>query len=342
MASPQRSKMALYPEAVYGQPNTTSGGMAYQVMTDGEWRYKMSTKSAEEQFDQAEAPLSSAVSTVIQYLQGRYTRAMKTHGEELWWRYAVGHYNAVGTPNGPLFDKQYFTDTRDRFGSYTIVQDRFAQGSTNTLYKTVYRGCKVRAWKLRVIQGQPVLLESEWFAQRGPRTGGTEFPSIAPYNAATIGSPGAFHWGNCRLLSGLPGDAATVQANFIKMVTINMDNHLDMERYLVDGDSNAEDPKSKENHTGFVQINADYSAQGDTYILDAFEQGEIIPFILEGNRPGGFGFKIDIPQVHISDAKVAGGDNGIYKLTATGDIRWDESTPDHALQLTLTTEGSQA
>ena len=339
MASPNRSKMSLFPEAVYGQPNTTTGGRGYQITGDGGWRPLTDHKEAAEQYTGAEAPLSDAVATVVRAWEGSYTRFLRTHGEELWWRWAIGDFQPASVAAGSLWSKTYRTHRRGPQGSYTIVQDRFTLGSTPGLYKSVYRGCKVRSWSLQVTQDQPVQIGADFISQRSAVTSGGSAPALAPYPAATVGKPAAFTWADTRLRIGAAGQRANFQMDFCRFFRYSQDNRLDLSRYYVDGDSNLAEPVAQDTNTGSLALEFDYAAVVDTNILDRFDDGELISVELSGNRPGGYAYRLWLPTVHLSNVQVEGGVRGAASVSATGGLRWNEAASDSAASLTLTTEG---
>ena len=332
--------MSLFPERVYGRANTVAGGRGYQVTNDGQWRPQVNTLHAEEQYTNAEAPLDGAVETVTKYWQGTYQRALLTHGEELWWRHALGSYNASPTAVGPLFEKSYFTDKDGPRGSYTIVHDRYARGSRPSMYQSVYRGCQVRAWQMRVMSGgnNYVTVSAEWFAQRKPPTTGGAAVNPAPYAAATVGDPGAFKWSDCEVRVGQAGRRAAHAIGFCRMIGVQVDNRLDLNRYYVDGDSNAAEPKPADTNRGFFQLNFDYAAAVDTFLLDPFERSNNISVELNGAR-GPYRFRLWVPIVHITNAVISGAVDDVANVAVTADIRHRPALG-HAVNLTVTTEGS--
>ena len=81
MASPKRTKVSIFPQSEYLIPNVASSGRAYQVFGDGSWSPIIDHKTSDEQLVDAEAPLSSAITTVTRAWESTYTRAMRTHSK---------------------------------------------------------------------------------------------------------------------------------------------------------------------------------------------------------------------------------------------------------------------
>ena len=344
MASPQATKTSFYPEAGIGIENTTNAGVAIKVDSDGAWRPQTSVKEAMEQYAGAEAPLAGAVVTVTNYWEGKYRKGLRTHGDEAWWRGCVGTSGGV-TPvvpagNPPLFDKVWRTHRRGPDLSRTVVQDRSIYGNVPTgIYQQVFRGVKVKGWDVLVTVGQPVLVGQTLVAQQARTHGGAQ-PDGADYPVSPSGTtvPRVYGWQNTSLRVGPPGTVG-VNIGFLTSFRYQQDNKLDLKRTYTSGTVNLADPESKEPNFGSVNLQFDYAAVVDTWLIDRFGSSTDLSLELTCQR-GDYRWRLWIPNVHLSIAvpnTTLGRDTTV---TAAGMLRWDSSSGEPAVTVTARTEGN--
>ena len=346
MASLKRSKMSLFAQSAYLTPNTVGGGQAYQVRGDGSWTPLEDHLAADEQLEDAEAPLSSAVSSITKSYEGTYSRFLRTHSEELWWRFCMGTAVDATVPSDPqtippTWSKTYHSVQDGPSGAYTIVQDRSAYGTgPDNLYQSVYSGCKVRSWSVGVTIDQPVMVSADYIAERVVTTGGAQI-NPAPYERASVGKPAAFGWHQCRVRIGNEGQVGSHQIGYLKYLRYRQDNKLNTDRRYIDGTTNMEDPDAENVPSGQMSMEFDYAAQVDTEIIDRFERSQVLSVELTMTRPP-YSARFWWPSVHIARPQITGPKSGgVGTVTSTGMLTWDHTTPDRAVTLTLVTEGSQ-
>ena len=343
MASPQRSKCSIYPESSFGQPNTSAGGRGFQVNSDGAWNPMSLHNEAAETYTGAQAPLAGSVDTVIKGYQGTYRRAVRTHGEELWWRGSVGRAKPAEAVDPqtrpPTWVKQYVTHPEGPDVSYTIVQDRYALGTRPSMYQTVYRGAKVRGWSLNIFVDQPVLISTDFVCPWAVTTGGAAV-NAAPYPAASRGTPLAFDWTDVSVRIGDEGVRGSNVIGFLRYFRFRQDNKLDVSRYYTDGDVNLVEPVAFDVNTGGLDMEFDYAAVVDTELFDRYEAGELVSVEMTA-RKGPFQFRLWLPSIHFRKVNVQGQDIRVGTVTATGDLRYNEELSDQdAVLVEIISEGS--
>ena len=344
MASPQRNKMSLFPESRFGVPVTGSGGSGYQVNSDGTWNPLSLHNEASETYTGAQAPLAGSVDTVIKGYQGTYRRAVRTHGEELWWRGSVGKAADAAVALDPqtrpeTWIKRYTTRPEGPDVSYTIVQDRFSLGSRPGLYQTVYRGAKIRGWSLNIFVDQPILVSTDFVCPWAVTAGGRA-ANPAPYPTASRGTPLAFDWTDVSVRIGDEGVRGSSVIGFLRYFRFRQDNKLDVSRYYTDGETNLVEPVAFDVNTGGVDMEFDYAAVVDTELFDRYEAGELVSVEMTA-RKGPFQFRLWLPSIHFRNVNVTGQDTKVGTVTATGDLRYNETlSGQDAVLVELISEGS--
>ena len=254
----------------------------------------------------------------------------------------VGDYDQPAEPEGSLFRKKFHTRLRGPRGSYTIVQDRQALATVPGLYQSVYRGCKVSSWSLMCTVDNPVVLSTEFIAERNvPTSGGVggrsrQHPNPAPYRDAVS----AFVWKDCSLRVGRAGQRGTFDMGFLRLFRLAVSNHLDMDRYYTDGFSNLREPVPRDTNTGQIDLEFAYAAVVDTWFNDNFIGGNLVSLEFNAVREGGYKMRLWIPHVFLEDVLVTGGVEDVPDFSVSGDVRYDPEGPDHAIELELVTEGS--
>ena len=256
----------------------------------------------------------------------------------------MGSFRANTVPADPQTDphtweKQYHTLSSGSAGSYTIVVDRFALGSSPNMYQAVYPGCKVRSWSLSVALDQPVIVSADFIAHDVITTGGAAILTT-PYEQASVGKPMAFMWRDCEVRIGNEGVRGSHKTGYLKYFRFRQDNKLDMSRYYLDGVTNMVDPEAGKSNTGVLALEYDYAAQVDTEIFDRYESDQIISVELTMRRPP-YSAVFWFPSVHISQPDIDGQKSGVAKVAVSGTLTWDRNTPDHAVYLTIMGEGDQ-
>ena len=126
---------------------------------------------------------------------------------------------------------------------------------------------------------------------------------------------------------------------FLRMFRVRVDNRLDLGRYYVDGPDNLAEPVPFDTNTGSIDLEFDYAAVVDTYVVDPFEDGDLVSLELSGVRDA-HSFRLWIPYVFLDNVQVTGGVEGSATATVTAGVRYEPSVSHHAVQLDLVTDGS--
>ena len=334
MASVQDRKTSLFLEAAPGARNTVSG-QAYPVGGNGSWRPRTQDKEANEQWRDAQAPLSDSVSSVTVGHEGKYSHVMRTHGDEIWWAYTLGgHIGSPAEMNPPTVPrtwvKQYRSSPRGPEGTLTVVQDEPVVSSAGfTNYQSVYTGTRVRSWSVDMLEGQPVISKVDLVSPLKTSTGGS------PLSDADYVDSGFYHFADLTVRLGDVGDSGFV-ADELTLLRFQQDNRLNTKRIFIDGIQNMADPQQGEPNRGTLTMEFNHSAFVETYLIDRRLAGTRIWVEAELSQPplsATFRWSNLFIRNAYGDAKV--GDLGI--VTASCDMRM---STDDALVLSYVTTGN--
>ena len=335
MSSPLRNKVSVYPETAYGTAVTSGAtGRAYQVTSDGGPTPISSPVSSDGMYSGREGLVDETIEQIIKGYDLSFTKALRTHGDELWFLDSVGEHGTAVVANPATtpatYTKPFNTTPDGPSGSFTIVLDRFTLNTGgNDLTQSVFAGCMVKSWGVSVAADGNVELTQDYVARAKADTSGATV-NAAAYPAATVGNPQAFTWQNCTLRVA---DAGTTKANLLAASAVNylrsfsytQDNALEVDRYYLGGDSLMDQPYTMGPTTGSVELEFDYSTALDPLVFDKFEEGEQVSVLFQAARAitaGNYFWRLYLPSVFLSTATRAAGLEGATTLSGSGEARW--------------------
>ena len=352
MASTVSQKVSFFPETTYGTANVSAGGRAYKTKEDGGWTYITEPVVADGFYEGRQAALSEDSEQVIKGYEGSYSKALRTHGEELFFLDAVGVHNAAPavvapatTP--PTYTKTYETAADGPEGSYTIVVDRAQErvAAATNYRRDVYAGAMVKSWGLTASVGSdPVMVNADYVAQSKTSTDEAS-PITSSYAAATVLTPRAFGWQNCEIKVGAEGVVGASIMNYVSSFSYTQDNTLKADRWYLKGSAEMEQPKHVDAYKGTIALELHFSDEGETALRDRFEKDQKISIEFTAKRESAanqneYTAVLWLPSVLITNAAPTASLTDLTTLSVAGELKWQPSATVPAARLTLTTEGT--
>ena len=344
MGSPKLTKVSMFAQSAYLTSNTSTGGVAYQTTNDGDESPINAPVTADGMRSGRQGMLAENAETVIKGYELSFAKALRTHGEERWFRDAVSTHEANPTvvspaTTPPTYDKVYKTDVVGPDGAYTFVVDRFGfqDGGVSQLYPAVYADCVSKGWSLEVSEGNPVNLTQDFVARTLTDGAASATATTAAYAAATVGQVRPYAWKDAVLKLGAADSVPSTAVGFLRSFSYTQDNQLDVDRYYIQGNSLMSQPYSQDDITGTISMEFDYADTIETAIWNRWKADTHIAVQLELTRDP-YQVILYIPNVMLGEPSRVASKAGATKLSVSGDAKWNGT--DDMVKLTIRTEGA--
>ena len=344
MPSPAENKMSMFPQSIWGTPNIAANGRGYMTTDDGGWAPMTGHIQSGGMRSGMQAPLARTIKKVTKGEEGTYNKHLELTGDELWWLDSVGDHGASPVASGPpqttppTFTKTYESVAKGPSGFVTIVQDRFKFGNPDDFLRTVYDSCMVKSFGLAVSMNNPWTLATSFVSRLATRSDESA-PVTAAYAAQTGDEEPPFAWDETQVFVGDAGTLAGSFIGFLHSLKYDQNNNLKVERQYIDGDANMAQPFTMGTITGSLGLEFDLHESIKTGVIDKFYEGNHISVQAVATR-GVYKFILWLPDVFLSNVTEVSSMTDATMVSATGELRYNESNTDPAVRVSMITEGS--